>query len=173
MKIINKILVPTDFSDLSLAGMEYVATLGVLHDAKIYVLHVVPDNILAPPFPNVDMNSETIMRDTVEKAREELQHFISEHLKNLGKVTQAVRRGEPAKEIIRFAEEEDIGLIVMATHGRTGVAHVLMGSVAEKVVRHSTIPVLTVKPVSLKNTILEEADVKEQLHLSQCDISRQ
>ena len=165
MKIINKILVPTDFSDLSLAGMEYVATLGVLHDAKIYVLHVVPDNILAPPFPNVDLNSESILRDTVEKAREELQQFISEQLKNPGKVTQVVRRGEPAEEIIKFAEEEGINLIVIATHDRTGLAHVLLGSVAEKVVRHSIIPVLTVKPVSIQDAILEEEDVKEQLHI--------
>ena len=173
MKIINKILVPTDFSDLFLAGIEYVTTLTAFHDAQIYLLHIVPENILMPPYPNVDLSSETILRDSMEEAKGELHHLVSDKLKNINNVIPVVRRGEPYKEIVSFAHDEGIDLIVMATHGRTGLAHVLIGSVAEKVVRHSIIPVLTVKPVSFENTLLEEEDVKEQLHIPQCNGGRQ
>jgi nucleotide-binding universal stress UspA family protein len=62
----------------------------------------------------------------------------------------AVRRGNPHDEITRYAADEHADLIVMATHGRTGLAHVLLGSVAEKVVQHADIPVLTIKPARIK-----------------------
>lgn len=165
MKTINKILVPIDFSPFSLAGMEYVKFLAMLYDTEIYLLYVVPENVLVAPYPNVDLNSETILRDTMEKAREELHHFVGDHLKNMRDVKQVVRCGKPSKEIVTFAQEEAIDLIVMATHGRTGLAHVLMGSVAEKVVQYSTVPVLTVKPEELAENMMEELDVEEQLHL--------
>lgn len=165
MKIINKILIPTDFSSFSLAALEYVASLAVLYDARIYLLHVVPEDVLVAPYPNVDLNSETIFRDTTEKAQEQMQHFVSDHFKHLHNINQVMRCGEPSNEIVKFVKEEGIDLIVMATHGRTGLAHMLMGSVAEKVVRRSTVPVLTVKPESMWNNFLDLKDVEEQLHM--------
>jgi nucleotide-binding universal stress UspA family protein len=68
-------------------------------------------------------------------------------------------------EIRKFAEEEGVDLVVIATHGRTGLKHIVMGSVAERTVRHSSIPVLTVKPHPLRETILKNEDVERDLHL--------
>jgi len=76
-----------------------------------------------------------------------------------------VRSGVAEKEILRFAEEERIDLVVMATHGWTGLRHMLMGSVAEKVVRYSPIPVLTVKPKPAREEIVRRDDVELELHL--------
>jgi nucleotide-binding universal stress UspA family protein len=66
---------------------------------------------------------------------------------------------------VKYASAEGMDLIIMATHGRTGLAHVVMGSIAEKVVRHSEVPVLTIKPLPLHPTWVKQQDVDEQLHL--------
>jgi len=76
-----------------------------------------------------------------------------------------VKTGSPAAVIKRFAEEEGMDLIVMATHGRTGLRYILMGSVAERVVRISSVPVLTVKPQPLREAILKREDIETELHL--------
>jgi nucleotide-binding universal stress UspA family protein len=73
--------------------------------------------------------------------------------------------GSPADEIRRFAEAERVDLVVMATHGRTGLEHIVMGSVAERVVRLCTMPVLTVKPARLRESIIRNEDIERQLHL--------
>lgn len=66
---------------------------------------------------------------------------------------------------MKFAEEENFDLIVIATHGRTGLAHGLMGSVAEKVVQHSSVPVLAVNPLKMEEPVLEEEDIETQLRV--------
>lgn len=146
MNAIRKILIPTDFSAFSLAAIDYVRTQLTLKDAALYLLHVVNDPVLVAPYPNVDLNAETILRDTSERAKEELRELIEKHFSGLRSVIPVVRRGEAAREINRFALDEGVDLIVIATHGRTGLAHILMGSVAEKVVRQSRVPVLSIKP---------------------------
>ena len=165
MKSLHKILVPTDFSELSFTALEYVLSTAVMCDAEIFLMYVVED-MTVHGLSQPALHSETVLRDYAAKAKEELSHHTVR--KTNGKnVVSVVQRGEAYKEIVRFAREEGIDLIVMATHGRTGFAHVLMGSVAEKVVRHSPIPVLTVKPESVWNNVLDEQDVEEQLHLKQ------
>lgn len=164
MKIIKKILVPTDFSDLSLAAMEYASTFSIIYDAPISVIHVV-DKTPVLGFHTVDLNFETLLRDAEEKARKDLNLFLSRKLPNHRGIHPVVKRGEAYKEIVKFAEEGKFDLIVMATHGRTGLAHSLMGSVAEKVVRHSSVPVLTVNPLKMEEDLITEEDVKEQLHI--------
>ncbi|MCK5572484.1 MAG: universal stress protein, partial [Bacteroidetes bacterium] len=91
--------------------------------------------------------------------------FVQQHLNPDLKLTRVIRSGPPAEQIKRFAEEVGIDLIVMATHGRTGFHHIVMGSVAEKVVRLSGVPVLTVKPRPLRESILRDEDVETELHL--------
>jgi nucleotide-binding universal stress UspA family protein len=146
MKTFNNILMPTDFSELSFAGAEYAATIAKMYGAKVYLLHVVLEPLLAPPFPNVDLNAETLLRDNVEAARISLDDEANHRFKDSSNIITVVRKGEPWREIVRFAQAQDVDLIVMATHGRTGFSHAVLGSVAEKVVRYSTIPVLTIKP---------------------------
>lgn len=164
MKTIRKILVPTDFSEHSFTALEYVLSLTAMYDAKIYLIHVV-DAMPVYAFPQVDLHSETVFRDMVAKAHEELNHLVSRKVGNTRKVVTTVLRGEVYKEIVNFAQEEGIDLIVIATHGRTGLAHVVMGSVAEKVIRYSPVPVLTVKPEKVIENLLKNSDVEEQLHL--------
>jgi len=95
----------------------------------------------------------------------ELEDFVAKRISRDLKVIPIVTAGVPAEEIKRFAEEEGIDLIVLATHGRTGLRHILMGSVAERVVRLSGVPVLTVKPRPFREAIIEKDDIENELHL--------
>ena len=163
MKIIKSILVPTDFSDLSLTAMEYAKTFSIIFNTRIYLIHVVED-ITVLAFHTAELNPETALRDKTDKAGAELNEFLANKFPGDNNIALVVRRGEAYREIIKFAQEERIDLIVLSTHGRTGLSHLLMGSVAEKVVRHSTVPVLTVKPEKLHEKLLASGAVEEQLH---------
>lgn len=142
--MIRKIVVPTDFSQLSLGVVDFIRS--GFPGAEIVLLHVLE---AAPPlaFPIVDGASETSLRDEEAPVLRELTAIASSLAGRAGmRVVAAVRRGDPAHEIGAAALEEGADLIVLATHGRTGLAHVFLGSVAEKTVRLSTVPVLTVRP---------------------------
>ena len=162
---LKKILVTTDLSEHSLAAFEHGFSLGLLYASRVYVLYVV-DN--APPlFTLYGLEGDVQLHAArVEEAgARKLDQFITNHIGAEKKVVPVVRSGMPEYEIMRFAEEEGIDLIVMATHGWTGLRHILMGSVAEKVVRRSTVPVLTVKPKPMRDEIVRKEDVEKELHL--------
>ena len=138
---------------------------GLLYASKIYVLYVV-DN--APPlFTLYGLEGDIQLHAArVEEAGgKKLDQFITNHVGMERKVFPVVRSGIAEIEIIRFAEEEGIDLIVMATHGWTGLKHIFMGSVAEKVVRRSSIPVLTVKPKPMQDEVVRTEDVESELHI--------
>lgn len=149
MRRIKKILVPTDLSELSLASIDYARSLANVYGARVFLLHAVD---VAPvlSFPTIDFTLETSLQDEAERGKEILENFASRFLGDVDHVTSVVRRGFAYEEIMRFVDEEEIDLIVMATHGRTGLPHIIMGSVAEKVVRHSPVPVLTIKPLKVQ-----------------------
>ena len=163
VKRIKTILVPTDLSDLSLAALEVAAVLACGEDAKVTLLHVVESSPLLG-FHTVDYTSETLFRDSEEKAEKDLDRIIREQTPFPAALAAAVRRGDAQKEIVRFAVEENVDLIVMATHGRTGLAHIMLGSVAERVVRRSPVPVVTVKPPEMRERLILGRDIEEQLH---------
>ncbi len=100
-----------------------------------------------------------------KKIREELKKIALEKLNLVEEIELVILEGNPYKEILSFAVENNIGLIVVASHGRTGFSHLLMGSVAEKIVRYSPIPVLTVKPSEVSSSFLTRDDVEKELHL--------
>jgi nucleotide-binding universal stress UspA family protein len=143
---LHRILVPTDFSKHSENALAYASAFAEKFGAELYLLHVVQDLALfipeavtaAPPIgPPVEQLTAAV--------REALDRLIANHgLRSLG-VHAEVREGNPFYEIVRFAKEQDIDLIIMGTHGHTGLVHVLLGSVAEKVVRKAPCPVLTVR----------------------------
>ncbi len=153
MKTIQKILIPTDFSAFSLAATSFLTSMPMFGDAELFLLHVIDDPVVMAPYPNVDYNAETIFRDSEERARKELELCIRENFTAARRVTPVVRRGDAAREIIACASAQHVDLIVIATHGRTGLAHMLLGSVAEKVVRSSHVPVLTIKPEEVLDAI--------------------
>jgi universal stress protein A len=162
---LRKILITTDMSDFSLAAMEYAASLGLLYASNLYCLYVLEH--AAPAFKRLDRGEEAKLqqRQAEELAMQELQAFLDRKIETGIKPIPVVRSGAPAEVIGRFARQEEIDLIVMATHGRTGLRHIVMGSVAEKVVRMSSVPVLTVKPHPLREMILDDEDIESELHL--------
>ncbi len=143
---LRRILVPTDFSKHSQRALAYAAALADKFGAEIHLLHIIqdfavflPDTVIASPpaLPPSDEFNTAV--------REALARSVREgHLANLRVHTEA-RTGTPYHEIATYAREQDIDLIIMGTHGRTGLAHLLLGSVTERVVRRSPCPVLTVR----------------------------
>ena len=152
MMYLRKILVTTDLSEYSLAAMEYASSFGLLYSSNLFLLHVAD-------------HREGHHGRTEEESRKVLDHFVEKRISRDINLVPVVRFGNPALEIRKFAEEEGMDLVVMATHGRTGLRHIVMGSVAEKVVRQSNVPVLTVKPHPLRESILQNEDVEKELHL--------
>jgi nucleotide-binding universal stress UspA family protein len=152
MYSIKRILVTTDFSDYSAVALEFALSLADVHNADVHLLHV------------VDGGSRSSRRPE-EIAHPAMQKFVFETVDEFQNITQAIRSGIPHVEILRYAQEYRIDMIVIATHGRTGLAHVLMGSVAEKVVRHAKAPVLTVKPDAILENLISDEDVAADLHI--------
>jgi universal stress protein A len=165
VKNLKNILVPTDFSEYSLAISEYLCSLAGSGEITVHLLHVVTEPVNEVYYSGFGIDPVNILQHGIEGAQKDLQDVVARRLHFDGDVRQVVRQGEPSREIVRYAEEEGIDLILMATHGRTGVSHVLVGSVAEKVVRYSPVPVLTVKPEALRSPRFMREDVEEQLHL--------
>ena len=150
MYVVKNILVPTDFSDYSAAAIEHASTFAVMYNARLHVLHVIKESAPVTSHHTIS-GAENVPPYRHIPTEDDLCKFVDRWLSRQPKVIQAVKYGQPYKEIVKYAHEEDINLIVIATHGRTGLTHLLMGSVAEKIVRLSTIPVLTVKPPKLVN----------------------
>lgn len=165
MVFLRKILVTTDLSDFSLAAFEYATTASIFFNAEIFLLYVYEGGSAARNKPHGDREPRGHTHYTEEEALKALNEFV-QHSINSGLVVHTVVRcGTPADEIIRYAGQEGVDLIVIATHGRTGLRHIMMGSVAERIVRLSTIPVLSVKPGQFREMILKNEDIENELHL--------
>ncbi len=141
-KLFKKILVPTDFSSQSDKSLDYAVMVANQFGAKIILLHIIE------PFPYTTTDAFMVV-DNSEAMRSIAETLIKNQSKTLRQKKISVKTdlivGNPAQEIIKKAEREKADLIVMGTHGRTGVEHVLLGSVAEKIVRLANCPVLTIK----------------------------
>jgi nucleotide-binding universal stress UspA family protein len=160
MKEFKNILVPTDYSELSLVAVEYALAFSKMFGSRIYLLHTL-DTIPVLALHTVDLTTETVIYETEKNARNDLHLFTISKIGNIPNVVEIVRKGIAQEEIVKFAKEESIDLIIMATHGRSGISHVLMGSVAEKVVQHSPVPVLTVKPEKMQTSASPAKNVHE------------
>jgi nucleotide-binding universal stress UspA family protein len=139
MIALKLILVPTDFSETSEAALRYGVALARAFKAQLHLLHVAEHRSKAAENP-IGLAEET----TQTAAHEQLVALLSERDIQELQPKRVMRIGRPYNEIVRYAKEHEMDLIVMGTHGREGVAHVLIGSVAEKVVRRAPCPVLTV-----------------------------
>lgn len=139
---VKKILAPTDFSDLSIAGIRYALETARDTSAEVVVYHVID---LGGAF--ADRPGLGPPRDMLENSRRVLDRFVAEHFADcidLVEVRQVVELGAPDKNIVELAANEGVDMIVMSTHGRTGIDRFLLGSVSEKVVAHAPCPVLVV-----------------------------
>ena len=141
-----KLLVPTDFSEDSEQAARYAVELAKRFQAEIHCIHVVdiPADLLSTSDYYMTGPSEQFVDQIREESKKNLEAFAKKNLEGVG-VRTAFLEGSPFVEIIRYARNQEIDLVVIATHGRTGLKHVLFGSVAEKVVRKAPCPVLVVK----------------------------
>lgn len=143
MIVLNRILHPADFSECSAQALEYAASLASKFDAELHLLHVC-ERTASVPLP------EYYLKKMQDMAADDLDKLAgADSLLGLN-VVNSVGQGTPFVEVIRYAREYDIDLIVMGTHGRGAIAHLLMGSVAEKVVRKAPCAVLTVRPTDFR-----------------------
>jgi nucleotide-binding universal stress UspA family protein len=143
---ITRVLVPTDFSESSAEALEYAAQLAARIGARIEVLHVVDDPVASGAW-NPDIFSGEISRfmdDLVEDVHRRLDTLV-QHLSGSLAPRTVVLRGQPARTIVDYARTGAFDLIVMGTHGRSGLSHALRGSVAEHVLRSAPCAVLTLK----------------------------
>ncbi|MGE4556440.1 MAG: universal stress protein [Desulfovibrionaceae bacterium] len=145
MPAIKKILCAVDFSDQSSKVADYAKTMGEALGAKISVLYVAPSLSQYVGFHIPASTIENFVGEIVTGADSTMTAFMDENFRGLEAEGRVVT-GYAAEEILTFAEEEAIDMIVMGTHGRRGIDRILFGSVAEKVVKTSRCPVLTVRP---------------------------
>jgi nucleotide-binding universal stress UspA family protein len=144
MEAIRKILFATDFSPGAEVAAATARQLAQQMDAALEVVTVVDTSPLLEGYGDVAYREERIAAIRGQ-AREKLESLASELFAGVPGLSTQVRDGYTSREIIRAAQETGAGMIVMGTHGRTGIAHLLIGSITEKVVRSSPIPVVTVR----------------------------
>jgi universal stress protein A len=155
---IRRILVPTDLSDPSQHAVDYAVTLAHRFDAALYLVHAVHDPLAAPAAWELYIPDSPEKRQRrLDEARDRLRRIAASHADGL-QVTIEVRFGSPTEEIVAAATAYGIDLIVMDTHGRTGLPHLLLGSIAEQVIRTAPCPVLAVRPRGAPITVDSEAE---------------
>jgi nucleotide-binding universal stress UspA family protein len=163
MITLQNILVPSDFSECSDAAVRYGLELARKFDATLHLLHVVQDPMTMPWAAE---GFGIPMLEVVEQWQKEAEARLNAAIPpaDRGRVRVSSAVASPYPEILRFAAQNGVDLIVMGTHGRGGVTHLLLGSIAEKVVRRAPCPVLTVRYpqhgfVDLPVPVAAEADL--------------
>jgi nucleotide-binding universal stress UspA family protein len=142
---LQTILVPTDFSEASQTALNYARAFAQEFGAAIRLMHVLEDPFLYAPTSEGYMVPPHLAEEMEASARERLEAALSAEDRTRFQVQCVLKHGSPFVEIVRYARENEIDLIVLGTHGRGPIAHMLLGSVAEKVVRKAPCPVLTVR----------------------------
>lgn len=147
----SRILVPTDFSAPSEAALEYARILAAKFGSSLRILHVIDDPTGSSAFvaDGYAPSTDDIRHSLLDQARTRLDHLVNLDDRSRYHAHADAVLGQPAAAIVDYATATGSGLIVMGTHGRTGLAHLLMGSVAEQVVRTAPCPVLTVRQVAV------------------------
>jgi nucleotide-binding universal stress UspA family protein len=145
--VIRSILAPTDFSHHAEGAVRYACGLAEKFGATLHLLHVLPD-VIVPVGPDPALITSVppeYYAETQAQSREALTQVVAPDWPQPQQIVHEVDWGDPVEGIVRYATERGIDLIVLATHGRTGLSHVLLGSVAERIVREAPCPVLTIR----------------------------
>jgi len=146
MSAIKKILVPTDFSEASEESLRYACTLAGALDASLHIIHVSQNPYVAGGFLDLYVPPPDFFEDIERATSRNLEALLTAEERAKYAVTLVHRTGSSAYEILDYLREQgDIDLVVMATHGRGGAARLMMGSVADKIVRAAPCPVLTIR----------------------------
>ncbi len=141
---IKKILFPTDISEGSAHAIPFVTDLTRHYGARLYIIHVMYDVARATGWYVPHMSMDELYRDIEANAKKEIEKCCVEDLRGYKDIEYKILKGVPHEEILKFAEENAVDLIIMGTHSRKGLDRVIFGSTAERVVRHAPCPVLTV-----------------------------
>jgi len=161
MKIPKRILVPTDLSDNSLEALRYAEDLADPVETEIVILHAIEHSPVASGIRN------QARTDTMElETRKKLIQLLSRSKMIRRDLRIEILWQSAVMSILDITRRLQVDLIIMATHGRTGLRHTLLGSVSEEVVRYSPVPVLIVKLPSPEFTALCEEDIQSHLHLN-------
>jgi nucleotide-binding universal stress UspA family protein len=145
MIALKEILVPTDFSEASEVALRYGQALAERFGATLHVVHVIEDLFIPGLATEGYLPMPGYFEDMERQAHEQLNKMLAVVDRDKLRTQAETKRGSAFLEIVRYAKDHGIDLIVMGTHGRGPIAHMLMGSVAEKVVRKAPCPVLTVR----------------------------
>lgn len=154
MMEMKKILFPCDVTENSSKILPYVLSVSEKYGSTIYLLHVVPDLQKwakeyishTSPYASLDM----FKKEALEGAEKAMDRVCEEQLQSCPNFQRRVVSGDPATEILKTIETEDMDMVIMGTHGRKGLEHIILGSVAENVVRKSAVPVMTINPYKVK-----------------------
>ncbi len=151
MIVLKKILCPVDHSECSYLALKYAISLALKDEAKLYLMHVIDTRLYDTEI--YKFSPYKLNEIDMSKIRTDLMKSLPEGTTDVLEVETVVVKGVPFNEIINAATEVHADIIVLGTHGRTGLSHIVMGSVAEKVVRTAPCPVLTVRmPPSIPGT---------------------
>jgi nucleotide-binding universal stress UspA family protein len=145
MKPFENILTAIDFSENSEHAFEYALMLATQFQAELTILHVINEPVDLRGFYVPHISFEQLEKEIEEGAQKMMEKFCQTKLVNFTNYKTAIVSGIPYEEIIKKAEDIAASLIVLGTHGRTGLDHIIFGSTAERVVRSSSCPVLTIR----------------------------
>ncbi len=145
-KKIDLILVPTDFSNLSCEAFSWASLLAQQFNANILIVHVIPEEAAEEMTSKPGNPWENVLEQEDNAMIEKFQSCMLSDIKQMIETQTLVEVGPVVEKLIEAAEENDADLIVMATHGRTGLSHALIGSVTEKILQQAPCPVFTVRP---------------------------
>ena len=141
----KKIIWPTDFSEPALEALKAAVELAEKFSSVLYVVHVLPVlPVIAGPTGPTGFNVSLYQEELEKSSKKSIEDILNKNVPKKIKSVSVIKKGDAAHEITGVADEEKADLIVIATHGETGWRHFVFGSVAEKVVRLSPIPVLTI-----------------------------
>ena len=145
-QVFKKILFPTDFSVASDYAMSYAISMAKRYKAKFFLLHVVDTTYDISGFYIPHISAEKLMQEMEEAAEKKLTNISSAISRRVKAREIVVKSGIPHKEILKFAKDKGIDMIIMGTHGKAGLDHLLFGSTTERVLRQANCPVLTIRP---------------------------
>jgi len=141
----KKILFPVDLSEVSPKIVPYVREMAAKFDSEVHLVFVarILQHFTSIYVPHPSINK--FEKELVEGAEKKLQEFTEEYFKDTPCKAKVIL-GDAAQEVLNYVQSESIDLVIMGTHGRKGLEHIIFGSVAERVVKQSPVPVLTVNP---------------------------
>ena|SRR5690554_6521534 len=142
---IKKVLVPIDFSDYSKSSLKYAVNFAKHFNASLILVYIIEPIVYPPDFSMGQIAIPSPGLEMDKRANEELNKLAEKEIPSDVQVKKIIKTGKPFVEIIETAADEDVDLIIIATHGHSGVEHILFGSTAEKVVRKAPCPVLTLR----------------------------